>query len=166
MFIEKGENLDFFARVLKKEKRALMFARLRCCSGIWQPFYTILVSPYFAVFNQYKKYGQILTLKNCRVWRRPPPVFNYLLHDFSFVANAKKGMWYKFWKSIVYDNYHTDTDPDKKQLLSSVTEFQRRERNHKEEKKQRKRQRCEEASPNGFWVLLNFNEEERKLVSG
>ena len=72
----------FIGRVLKKEKRALIFARLRCCSGIWQPFYTILVSSYFALFNQYKKYGKILTLKNCGVWRWPPPLFNTYYKTF------------------------------------------------------------------------------------
>ena len=162
MFIETGENLDFFARVLKKEKRALIFARLRCCSGIWQPFYTFytfLVSPYFALFNHYKKYGQILTLKNCGVWRLPPPLFHYLLQYFSFVAkisDSKKAMKYKFRKSI-----------DKKQLLSVLLSFKEEKKNHKDkENKEIQRQRCEEASPNGFWMLLNFNEEERKLVSG
>jgi len=53
-----------------------------------------------------------------------------------------------------------------KAAFISVTEFQKREKNHKyKENKEIQRQRREEASPNGFWVLLNFNEEERKLVS-
>ena len=124
----------FIGRVLKKEKRALIFARLRCCSGIWQPFYTILVSSYFALFNQYKKYGKILTLKNCGVWRWPPPLFQYLLQDFSFVAkfsDAKKGMWYKnsTWTLILR----------KSSFYQVLLSFKEERRNHKDNKKSKEK---------------------------
>ena len=130
-----SEPWFFIGRILKKERRALIFARLRCCSGIWQPFYTILVSSYFALFNQYKKYGQILTLKNCGVWRLPPPpIFRNLLQDFSFVAefsDAKKGMWYKnsTWTLILR----------KSSFYQVLLSFKEERRNHKDNKKSKEK---------------------------
>ena len=56
------------------------------------------------------------------------------------ISDSKKAMKYKFRKSI-----------DKKQLLSVLLSFKEEKKNHKDkENKEIQRQRCEEASPNGF----------------